>query len=62
MTMEKEVTGLYLTGHPMDAYREAARRRGGDHRLHSERLRPGGRSHRLPGRPDGEGGWRDLHI
>ena len=28
MTMEKEVTGLYLTGHPMDAYREAARRRG----------------------------------
>ena len=26
--MEKEVTGLYLTGHPMDAYREAARRRG----------------------------------
>ena len=33
-----------------------------DHRLHSERLRPGGRSRRLPGRPDGEGGWRDLHI
>ena len=28
MTMEKEVTGLYLSGHPMDAYREAARRRG----------------------------------
>ena len=28
MTMEKEVTGLYLTGQPMDAYREAARRRG----------------------------------
>ena len=25
MTMEKEVTGLYLSGHPMDAYREAAR-------------------------------------
>ena len=23
--MEKEVTGLYLSGHPMDAYREAAR-------------------------------------
>ena len=23
--MEKEVTGLYLTGHPMDAYREAAK-------------------------------------
>ena len=28
MTMEKEVTGLYLTGHPMDAYREIARKRG----------------------------------
>ena len=28
MTMEKEVTGLYLTGHPMDAYREAARAMG----------------------------------
>lgn len=28
MTMEKEVTGLYLTGHPMDAYREAARQKG----------------------------------
>ena len=28
MTMEKEVTGLYLTGHPMDAYREMARKRG----------------------------------
>ena len=28
MSMEKEVTGLYLTGHPMDAYREAARRVG----------------------------------
>lgn len=26
MTMEKETTGLYLTGHPMDEYREAARR------------------------------------
>ena len=25
MTMEKETTGLYLTGHPMDQYREAAR-------------------------------------
>ena len=25
MTMEKETTGLYLTGHPMDEYREAAR-------------------------------------
>ncbi len=25
MSMEKEVTGLYLTGHPMDAYREAAK-------------------------------------
>ena len=28
MTMEKEVTGLYLTGHPMDEYRETARRLG----------------------------------
>ena len=28
MTMERETTGLYLSGHPMDAYREAARRRG----------------------------------
>ena len=26
--MEKETTGLYLSGHPMDAYREAARRQG----------------------------------
>ena len=26
MTMEKETTGLYLTGHPMDEYRETARR------------------------------------
>ncbi len=26
MTMEKETTGLYLTGHPMDEYREEARR------------------------------------
>ena len=25
MSMEKEVTGLYLTGHPMDAYRESAK-------------------------------------
>ena len=25
MNMEKETTGLYLTGHPMDQYREAAR-------------------------------------
>ena len=28
MSMEKETTGLYLSGHPMDSYREAARRRG----------------------------------
>ena len=28
MSMEKETTGLYLSGHPMDAYREAARHRG----------------------------------
>ena len=28
MTMEKETTGLYLSGHPMDAYRAAARRIG----------------------------------
>lgn len=26
MIMEKEVTGLYLSGHPMDEYRDAARR------------------------------------
>ncbi len=26
MTMEKETTGLYLTGHPMDEYREAAQK------------------------------------
>ena len=25
MTMEKETTGLYLTGHPMDEYRALAR-------------------------------------
>ena len=28
MTMEKETTGLYLTGHPMDQYRDLVRRRG----------------------------------
>ncbi|MEG1789525.1 MAG: DNA polymerase III subunit alpha [Oscillospiraceae bacterium] len=28
MLMEKETTGLYLSGHPMDEYREAARRAG----------------------------------
>ena len=28
MAMEKETTGLYLSGHPMDQYREIARRRG----------------------------------
>ena len=28
MSMEKEITGLYLSGHPMDQYRELARRRG----------------------------------
>ena len=28
MAMEKETTGLYLSGHPMDSYREAARRVG----------------------------------
>ena len=28
MAMEKETTGLYLSGHPMDEYREAARARG----------------------------------
>ena len=28
MTMEREVTGLYLSGHPMDAYRQAVRRMG----------------------------------
>ena len=28
MAMEKEITGLYLTGHPMDEYREAARKVG----------------------------------
>ena len=28
MTMEKETTGLYLSGHPMDEYREQARRLG----------------------------------
>jgi DNA polymerase-3 subunit alpha len=28
MTMEKETTGLYLSGHPMDAYRDAVRRLG----------------------------------
>ena len=28
MTMEKETTGLYLTGHPMDDYRELARQHG----------------------------------
>lgn len=28
MAMEKETTGLYLSGHPMDAYRETAREQG----------------------------------
>mgnify|MGYP003335524901 CR=1 FL=1 len=28
MMLEKEVTGMYLTGHPMDEYREAVRRAG----------------------------------
>ena len=28
MTMEREVTGLYLSGHPMDAYRQTIRRFG----------------------------------
>ena len=28
MSMEKEMTGLYLSGHPMDAYRDSARRAG----------------------------------
>ena len=28
MQMEKETTGLYLTGHPMDQYRDAARKAG----------------------------------
>jgi DNA polymerase-3 subunit alpha len=28
MAMEKETTGLYLTGHPMDEYRDAVRRAG----------------------------------
>ena len=28
MAMEKETTGLYLSGHPMDSYRDAARRVG----------------------------------
>ena len=28
MSMEKETTGLYLSGHPMDQYRELARRKG----------------------------------
>ena len=28
LVMEKETTGLYLSGHPMDAYRAAVRRRG----------------------------------
>ena len=28
MSMEKETTGLYLSGHPMDQYREIARRNG----------------------------------
>ena len=28
MSMEKEITGLYLSGHPMDEYRETARRLG----------------------------------
>ena len=28
MTMEKEVTGLYLSGHPMDAYRDKVRAQG----------------------------------
>ena len=31
MAMERSVTGLYLTGHPMDEYREAVRRIGAAH-------------------------------
>ena len=31
MAMEKETTGLYLSGHPMDAYQEAAKRLGAVH-------------------------------
>ena len=31
MRQEREVTGLYLSGHPMNAYREAARRAGAVH-------------------------------
>lgn len=63
MTMEKEVTGLYLTGHPMDAYREAARRRGAVTigSILSDFAREDGPTVYRDG-PDGEGGWRDLHI
>ncbi len=63
MTMEKETTGLYLSGHPMDQYRELVRRQGcGDHRLHPGRLRPGGGHPGVPGRPAGDGGGGHLHL
>ena len=42
MTMEKATTGLYLSGHPMDQYREAARRleRDGPNQLDPPRRPP----------------------
>jgi DNA polymerase-3 subunit alpha len=50
MIMEKETTGLYLSGHPMDDYREAVREnRRRAHRGHKGRLFPGGRPHPLCG-------------
>ena len=63
MTMEKEVTGLYLTGHPMDAYREAARRRGAVTigSILSDFAREDGPAVYRDGQMV-NGGWRDLHI
>lgn len=52
LAMEKETTGLYLSGHPMDEYRELAAaprlRRAQDHRRPFGRERAAG----LPGRHD----------
>ena len=53
LAMEKETTGLYLSGHPMDEYRELAARAEGCARAQDHR-RPFGRERAagLPGRHD----------
>ena len=39
MRQEREVTGLYLSGHPMNAYRRAAAAAGAGHIVHALRRR-----------------------